>query len=116
MFSAKDSLVRPWVSSPAPRLRGAIVLDPLLRLHDHLYLRLLHSLGRRTRTFVRRPLHAREHAHLVVADEVDDDHRPARVAREVVVELGRERTEGREARPWYGWEVVVLVVVADLQG
>jgi hypothetical protein len=114
VFSAKDSLVRPQVSNPAPGLRSAYVLDLLLRLHDDLYLCLLRSLGPRNRTFVRRPLRAREHTHLVVADEVNDDHRPARVAREVVVELGRERAEGREARPWYGREVVMLVVVADL--
>jgi hypothetical protein len=42
-------------------------------------------------------------------------HRPARVARERITEIGREHAEGREPHLRHGRGVMVLFVLAGLQ-
>jgi hypothetical protein len=111
----EEHLLRPHPCSPTPHLRSAQAHYPLLRPRGHLDLRLLQALGVRTCTLVRRLLHAREHADILVADEIDDGYWSVGVVREHVVELWRERAEGREPRLRRGRGFIVLVVLAGLQ-
>ena len=59
-------------------------------------------------------LDARPQAALAAEDELQRHERPALVARQHVVELGRGGAQRRQARPGNRGKVVVLVVVADL--